>query len=44
LWSSNLVSGFTVLTYQIDHPQKSFTDTTHNAESAGFYKIKVQLK
>ncbi|MCK4564028.1 MAG: hypothetical protein KAU94_05090, partial [Verrucomicrobia bacterium] len=43
-WSTNLVSGFQILEAGLEYPQSSYTDTTHNAESASFYKIKVQLK
>ena len=43
-WSTNLVAGFQPLETSIEFPQNSYTDTTHNAESASFYKIKVQLK
>ena len=32
-WSTNLVSGFQFLETGIEHPQNSYTDTTHNAES-----------
>ena len=35
---------FTSLVSGIEYPQNSYTDTTHNAESASFYKIDVQLK
>jgi hypothetical protein len=43
LWSSNLTAGFTALTNQLEHPQNSYTDTVHNAEESGFYKVDVQL-
>jgi len=43
-WSTNLVEGFQTLETGIEHPQGSYTDTTHNAESEGFYKVDVRLR
>jgi len=43
-WSTNIVSGFQTLETGIEHPQGSYTDTTHNAESEGFYKVDVRMK
>ncbi|HSR88278.1 MAG TPA: hypothetical protein VLL07_04940, partial [Pontiella sp.] len=43
-WSTNLVSGFQTIESHLEHPQNSYTDTTHAAESAGFYRIEVQKK
>jgi hypothetical protein len=43
-WTTNLLSGFQTLETGIEYPQNNYTDTTHNAESASFYKIDVQLK
>jgi len=43
-WSTNLVAGFQTLETDIEHPHGSYTDTTHNAESEGFYKVDVRLK
>ena len=43
-WSTNLVSGFQALETDLEHPQHSYTDTTHNAESAVFYKVEVRMK
>lgn len=44
LWAESLTNSFTQQGLLIDHPQNSYTDTTHNAESSGFYKVEVQLK
>lgn len=44
LWSTNLVSGFQTLETGIEHPQNSYTDTVHSAESQGYYKVDVQMK
>jgi len=43
-WEEGLTNGFEPLGPIIDHPQYSYTDTAHNAESSGFYKVEVQLK
>ena len=43
-WSTDLASGFQTLETEIEFPQNSYTDTTHNVESASFYKVDVQLK
>jgi len=43
-WSTNLVTGFQAMETSIEHPQNSYTDITHSAESAGFYKVDVRLK
>ena len=45
-WSTNLTSGFLPLVGAsgVETPQNSYTDTTHNAESAGYYKVEVRLK
>jgi len=42
-WGTNLMSGLNVLTNQLGYPQNSYTDTVHDAESTGFYRIDVQL-
>lgn len=42
-WTTNLRSGFLMLETNIVWPQASYTDTLHNAESGGFYKINVQM-
>jgi hypothetical protein len=44
LWAENLTNSFQQLGPMINHPQNSYTDTTHNAEASGFYKVEVQLK
>ena len=44
LWAESLTNEFTQLGPVIDHPQNSYTDTLHSAESGGFYKVEVQLK
>ncbi len=43
-WSTNLVAGFQTLESGIEYPQHSYTDTLHNAESDGFYKVDVELE
>jgi hypothetical protein len=43
-WSTNLAEGFQVLETGIEHPQHSYTDTVHGAESDGYYKVDVELK
>jgi hypothetical protein len=42
--SDSLDTGFSPLSTNIHYPQNSYTDTTHNAESEGFYKVEVRLK
>lgn len=42
LWTSNLVAGFELLTNGLIYPQNSYTDTVHDAESVGIYKIRVR--
>lgn len=44
LWAESLTNDFVQQGLMIDHPQNSYTDTIHTAESSGFYKVKVQLK
>ena len=44
LWCSNLVSGFEVLESNVEYPQNSYTDTLHEGESQGFYKVEVRMK
>ena len=44
LWTPNLTNDFQSLDDLIDHPQSNYTDSAHNAESAGFYKVEVRLK
>ena len=43
-WSSSLTNGFNTLETDLEHPQGSYTDTTHSAESDGFYTVDVRLK
>jgi hypothetical protein len=40
-WSSNLLSGFGILTSNLT--SGAFTDTVHGADASGFYQIKVQV-
>ena len=42
-WTDSLTNGFQTLETNITHPQNSYTDTIHNAESAGYYNLKVEL-
>ncbi len=44
LWAESLTNSFVQQGLMIDFPQNSYTDTAHNAESTGFYKVEVQLK
>ncbi|MDF7825046.1 choice-of-anchor Q domain-containing protein [Pontiellaceae bacterium B12227] len=44
LWIDSLTNSFQTLEAGIDYPQSSATDTNHNTESEGFYKVEVQLK
>ena len=44
LWAQSLTNGFQQLDPMIDGPQNSYTDTVHNAEARGFYKVQVQLQ
>ncbi|MBN2703839.1 MAG: PKD domain-containing protein, partial [Pontiellaceae bacterium] len=44
LWRGSLTNANDLLQDGIEYPQNSYTDTLHNAESAGFYQIEVQLK
>jgi hypothetical protein len=43
-WTDNLTNAFNQHGLVIDYPQDSYTDTTHSAENAGFYKVEVRLK
>jgi len=42
-WSENIGEPFQLLVDGICYPQGSFTDSVHNAESGGFYRIEVRL-
>ncbi len=44
LWAESLTNSFLQLGPMVDHPQNSYTDTLHNAEASGFYKVEVRLK
>ena len=43
-WSSNLLSGFVLLSNNLHWAGNVFTDETHNAESKGFYKVEVEME
>lgn len=43
-WATNLTEGFQPLETNIHWSVGGFTDTVHNAETTGFYKIDVQLE
>ncbi|MEN8255676.1 MAG: LamG domain-containing protein, partial [Verrucomicrobiota bacterium] len=43
-WSSNLLDGFTLLQGDIPWTENVYTDATHSAEQAGFYKLGVYLQ
>ncbi|MGE4490372.1 MAG: hypothetical protein AB7E95_12600, partial [Kiritimatiellales bacterium] len=42
-WTTNLLSNFQSLETNILSPQSSWTDTVHNSEADGFYRVDVQL-
>lgn len=44
LWAQSLSNGFQQIGPVMEHPQNSYTDTLHSADSSGFYKVEVQLK
>ena len=44
LWANGLTNDYSVLQYHIEYPQNSYTDSVHNAESTGFYRVEVRLK
>lgn len=44
LWTNELSGGFFPLETNIAFPRNSYTDTTHAAESAGFYLIDVRMR
>jgi hypothetical protein len=44
LWSPSLTNDYQSLEDFIEHPQNSYTDTTHAAESSGFYKVEARMK
>ena len=43
-WNTDLSTEFLPLSTNIHYPQNSYTDVVHHAESAGFYRVKVQLE
>ena len=43
-WSPVLTNSFESLQDFIEYPQDSYTDTVHDAESAGFYQVEVRLQ
>jgi hypothetical protein len=43
-YSTNLLNGFQPLATNIPWTAGAFTDTVHNAQSQGYYKIDVELK
>ncbi|VGO21418.1 hypothetical protein [Pontiella sulfatireligans] len=42
-WTDSLTNSFTELPPVVNYPQNSYTDSLHNAETAGFYKVEVEL-
>lgn len=44
LWAQSLTNSFQQQGPMIDYPQSGYTDTVHNAEARGFYKVQVQLQ
>jgi hypothetical protein len=43
-WTDHLTNAFQQLGPVLEYPQSSYTDTVHDAEPSGFYKVEVQLK
>jgi len=43
-WSSNLLDGFQALESNIPWTAVPYTDTNHNEDVQGFYKIEVELE
>jgi hypothetical protein len=43
-WASSMTNTFQALEDNIELPCSSYTDTIHNAESKGFYKVDVRVK
>lgn len=43
-WTDSLTNTFQTLETDIAYPQNSYTDTTHNVESGGFYNLKVEFE
>ncbi len=43
-WSPTLTNTFTFFPGDVEYPQNSYTDTVHQADDKGFYKIDVRLK
>jgi hypothetical protein len=43
-WTDHLTNAFQPLGPVLEYPQSSYTDTVHDAEPSGFYKVEVQLK
>ncbi len=43
-WSSNLPTGFQLLKDNVPWTENSFTDTVHQADNQGFYRINVRLE
>ncbi len=44
IWTNSLDGSFTSMVDNIEFPTASYTDSVHQAESAGFYQINVRLK
>ena len=42
-WRETLTDDYEVLQDEIEYPQNSYTDTLHNAESSGFYRVEVRM-
>ncbi|MBN2162894.1 MAG: hypothetical protein JXR25_08875 [Pontiellaceae bacterium] len=43
-WMTNLIDSMRPLATNLVYPQGCYTDMVHQAESAGFYKVEVQLQ
>jgi hypothetical protein len=44
LWTPCLTNSFQPLQDNLEYPQNSYTDTVHNGDSAGFYKVEVYMQ
>ena len=42
-WTTNLLTGFSLIHSNITYPQNTYTDLTHSAENTGFYRIEARI-
>ena len=43
-WSGNLTNNFTSIVDHVEYPQSSYTDTVHEVDDKGFYRVDVQMR